>query len=179
MPRRIGASLQARPAHVRRCLASALLCAAALTGVAQAPSRGPPDLIVSSTLERIVAAVEDGGVAEVAIASGTVASHADELIYSVLFTNASAHLVDGVRITSPVPADAKYVQGSASGPGGQVLFSVDNARTFGRPNELRMDSADGRPRVADAANYTHVRWVLDAPLDPGALGFARFRAVPR
>jgi uncharacterized repeat protein (TIGR01451 family) len=179
MPCRIDMPLRARSALLRRCLAGALWCAAAVSGAAQAPSGAPPDLIVSSTLERIVAGVEKGGVAEVEITSGTVASHADQLIYSVMFTNASARLIDGVRITSPVPADVKYVQGSASGPGSQVLFSVDNARTFGRPDELRMDSADGRERIADAAYYTHVRWVLDAPLGPGAFGFVRFRAVPR
>jgi hypothetical protein len=33
--------------------------------------------------------------------------------------------------------------------------------------------------VADAADYTHVRWVLDAPLDAGATGIGRFLAVPR
>jgi hypothetical protein len=137
------------------------------------------ELVVSSALERIVAGAADGGAQQVQIASGTIASHADQLIVSVRFTNVSESLVDTVRITSPIPADVKYVPGSASGPGSQVLFSVDNGRTFGRPAELMLAAPNGGTRVADAADYTHVRWILSAPLDPGASGVARFRAVPR
>jgi hypothetical protein len=84
-----------------------------------------------------------------------------------------------LRITSPVPADLRYVHGSASGPGSAVLFSVDNGRTFGRPDELTLALPDGGTRLADAADYTHVRWILEAPLAAGAAGVARYRAVPR
>jgi hypothetical protein len=60
-----------------------------------------------------------------------------------------------------------------------VLFSVDDGRTFGRPDELTFVAPDGGARGAAAADYTHVRWILRAPLDAGATGIARFRAVPR
>ena len=157
-----------------------LLCCIASLGVpAQPASDAPQELVVSSTLERIVAAPTEGSPAEVRITADTVASHADQLIVSVRFTNTSESVVDTVRVTSPIPADVKYVPGSASGPGSEVLFSVDNARTFGRPEELTLPAADGSRRRADAADYTHVRWVLNAPLDVGATGIARFRAVPR
>ncbi len=146
---------------------------------AQPDDDAAPEIVVSSALERIVAGAAAGSTPEIQIASGAVASHADQLIVSVRFTNVSQSLVDTVRITSPIPADVKYVPGSASGPGSEVLFSVDNGRTFGRPAELTLPAPNGGTRVADAADYTHVRWVLSAPLDPGATGVARFRAVPR
>jgi uncharacterized repeat protein (TIGR01451 family) len=136
-------------------------------------------MLVSSTLERVVAPAPGVDAPGVEIALATVASHADQLIVSVRFTNASKSVVDTVRITTPIPADVKYVPGSASGPGSEVLFSVDNGRTFGRPAELTLPAADGGTRAADAADYTHVRWILNAPLDVGAAGVARFRAVPR
>ena len=145
---------------------------------AQEPSRARPELIVSSTLERIVAA-PPGDAAPVRIASDTVASHADQLVVSVRFTNASEHVLDSIRITSAVPADVQYVPQSGSGPGSDVIFSVDHGRCFGRPDELTLPAAAGGVRGADAADYTHVRWVLRAPLDAGATGIARFRAVPR
>jgi uncharacterized repeat protein (TIGR01451 family) len=138
----------------------------------------PRDVVVSSTLERIVAAA-DGGATTVGVTAGTVASHADQLIVSVRFTNAGTSVVDSVRVTSPIPGDVKYVSGSASGPGSEALFSVDNGRSFGRPDELELPTQDGGSRRADAADYTHVRFVLSAPLDAGASGVARFRAVPR
>ena len=154
-------------------------CAAGVTAGAQEPTRAPAELVVSSRLERIVAAPVSNDAAAVQITSGTVASHADQLIVSVRFTNTSEQIIDSIRITSPVPADVQYVPHSASGPGSEVLFSVDNGRSFGRPDELTLAALDGGVRGAEPADYTHVRWVLRAPLDAGATGIARFRAVPR
>ena len=154
-----------------------LWCASGALAAQMATSE-PRELVVSSTLERIAAATPATS-GDVRITSDTVASHADQLIVSVRFTNASRHVLDGVRITSPVPADVQYIAHSASGPGSDVLFSVDNGRTFGWPEELTMVSADGTRRAAAAADYTHVRWVIKAPLAAGATGVARYRAVPR
>jgi hypothetical protein len=145
-------------------------CAAAFALTAQEAARVPRDLTLSSTLERIAAA-PDG-----ADASGEMA---EQVIVSVRFTNATAEIIDSIRITSAVPSDLKYVAESASGPGSDVLFSVDHGMRFGRPNELTATDPDGSVRSADPADYTHVRWTLRAPLDAGATGIARFRAVPR
>jgi uncharacterized repeat protein (TIGR01451 family) len=153
--------------------------ASAAAAAAQPAVESARELVVSSSLERLFAPAAGGDSPGVEIAAGTVGSHADQLIVSVRFTNSSRTLVDNVRITSPIPADVKYVPGSASGPGSEVLFSVDNGRTFGRPPELTLPAVDGDPRAADPADYTHVRWILTAPLDVGATGVARFRAVPR
>jgi uncharacterized repeat protein (TIGR01451 family) len=166
-------------ATLRCALGSALLASAAVAVTGQEAPREARGLVVSSTLERIVASPAGDPAATVRIATDTVASHSDQLIVTVRFTNASADVVDSIRVTSPVPADVQYVPHSASGPGSEVLFSVDNGRTFGRPGELTFSAPDGGSRGADPADYTHVRWVLRAPLDAGATGIARFRAVPR
>ena len=60
-----------------------------------------------------------------------------------------------------------------------MLYSVDGGRTFGQPRELYVGVAEGSRRLAAADDYTHIRWLLRAPLAPGAKGFARFRAVLR
>jgi len=152
---------------------------AGLAVAAQQGARLPRDLLVSSTLERIgVSAAVD---AQSSIETTTDASApppAEQLIVNVRFTNSSEQVLDSLRITSPVPPELRYVAQSASGPGTDVLFSVDEGRSFGRPEELTMATPDG-VRGADAADYTHIRWILRAPLDAGALGVVRFRAVPR
>ena len=129
-------------------------------------------------LERIGAGAHDDPESAQA-ATDLLASQADQLIVSVRFTNSSDRILDSIRITSPIPPDLRYLPNSASGPGADVLFSVDNGRSFGGPEELTLQDSDGNVRVADPADYTHVRWVLRAPLDAGASGVARFRAVPR
>jgi uncharacterized repeat protein (TIGR01451 family) len=150
----------------RARIGCALLAATALAGAAQTapPLRG--GLQISSTLDPIARSAADD-------------ADAVELVLSVEFTNTSQHVIDAVRITSPVPPDVRYVAGSATGPGSDVLFSVDQGQTFGQPDELKVVGADGVARAAEPADYTHVRFVLDAPLDAGALGLARFRVVPR
>jgi len=172
----------ARRAAARRAakpVGLALFASAAVAVIPQEAPRVPRGLAVSSTLERIAVPSAGDEPTSVRIAADTVASHADQLIVTVRFTNLGGDVVDSIRITSPVPADVQYVPHSASGPGSEVLFSVDAGRTFGRPDELTFVAPDGGVRGADAADYTHVRWVLRAPLDAGATGIARFRAVPR
>jgi hypothetical protein len=135
-------------------------------------------LLVSSTLERIGASAAADAQSSVETDSVTSAPPAGQLIVNVRFTNSSEQVLDSLRITSAVPPELRYVAKSASGPGTDVLFSVDDGRSFGRPDELTMATPDG-VRGADAADYTHIRWILRAPLDAGALGVVRFRAVPR
>ena len=168
-----------RGATPRAILAIALSACTAVAAIPQETTDAPGGLVVSSTLERIVAPPAGDAATSARIAPGTVASPADQLILTVRFTNAGDDVIDSIRITSPVPADVQYVPHSASGPGSEVLFSVDSGRSFGRPDELTLAGPDGGVRDADAADYTHVRWVLRAPLDAGATGIARFRAVPR
>jgi hypothetical protein len=153
-----------------------IMFSACLAGLAVTAQQGPRDLLVSSTLERIAAPAD--GDAQGSPEADTPASPPEQLIVNVRFANVSERVLDSLRITSPVRADLRYVAQSASGPGSDVLFSVDNGQTFGRPEELTIATPDG-VRGAEAADYTHVRWVLRAPLDAGAVGVARFRAVLR
>ncbi|HEY9182533.1 MAG TPA: hypothetical protein VIQ99_04995 [Gammaproteobacteria bacterium] len=169
----------ARSRAVKAAAGAVGLAAGACGAAGQAPPAPPSGMVVSSVLERIVANVDADDRLTLEVAAGTVASHADQLIVSVQFTNQSGHIVDGVRVTSPVPPDVAYVADSATGSGSHVLFSVDQGRTFGQPSELTVVGADGAPRAATPADYTHVRFILDAALDVGASGIVRFRAVPR
>jgi hypothetical protein len=175
-------ALGARAPRVRGVTARAPLafmaccCAAGLA--AQEEARVPRDLLVTSAVERVGAAAEDDPTT-VQTASAASASQAGGLIVSVRFTNTTEQVLDSIRITSPVPPELRYVEQSASGPGSDVLFSVDAGVSFGLPDELTLATPDGGVRGADPADYTHVRWILRAPLDAGATGIARFRAVPR
>src|SRR5262245_14008261 len=79
--------------------------AAALAVAAQGSARQPRDLVVSSMLERIGATASGDAEDSVQIATDAAALHADQLIVNVRFTNSSDHVLDSIRITSPIPAD--------------------------------------------------------------------------
>jgi uncharacterized repeat protein (TIGR01451 family) len=172
-----------RKTQLCRGVAKLLLAAAAalpvLVGSAQASREARGALVVTSLLERLVPSVTGGETTMLEPGAAAAASHADQLVYTARFTNRGDQLLDSVRITSAIPAELAYVPQSASGPASTILFSVDGGETFRPAAELEIVRPDGTRRRADPVDYTHVRWVIDGAIDPGATGVVRFGAVPR
>jgi uncharacterized repeat protein (TIGR01451 family) len=163
----------------RRVFCAVAICAVASAASAQLPSaRARVGLELATRVEKIVSA---GGApdARTRLVPADDLAPGDELVITVTFLNTSEHALDGVRITQPIPPSMRYVQGSGVGPGSAVLYSVDGGVTYGQPNELGLVTADGVRRVATVDDYTHVRWLIKAPLAAGARAFVRFRATVR
>lgn len=100
----------------------------------------------------------------------------DIVIYTLTFSNGGENPAENVVITNPVPRHMAYVGGTAFGPGADISFSVDGGQNWGAPDELDVPLAEGGERPAVPDDYTDIRWVLRNELQPGAQGFARFRA---
>lgn len=162
------------------CHALAVYLAFAFASLSAQPLPSADDgVLLSSTLERLVESRDADGTVRFDIVRGEDATPVEQYVYSVQFTNATGQAAEAVRITSPVPPGLRYVADSAVGPGSTTLFSVDGGLTFGAARELKLLDGDSSLRPAEAADYTHVRWILQAPLDARATGFVRFRAVRR
>ncbi|MCK5805750.1 MAG: hypothetical protein KAI66_23160, partial [Lentisphaeria bacterium] len=58
-----------------------------------------------------------------------------------------------------------------------IDFSVDGGNTFAAPEKLILKDKDGNERIASAAEYTHIRWVVQQPVKPGAEGTVEFKVV--
>lgn len=98
--------------------------------------------------------------------------------YTLRITNQTSVPLRNVAVVQPVPANTTYLADSASGPGADVSFSVDGGRTFEPAASLMID-VEGANQLAQATQYTHIRWQLRNPLAPGATALARFRATFR
>ena len=61
----------------------------------------------------------------------------DEVVYTVTFTNVGVEAAENILITNPIPAQMRYVSGTAFGPGSDVEYSADGGTTWGRPAALR------------------------------------------
>jgi uncharacterized repeat protein (TIGR01451 family) len=142
----------------------------------QASRRG---LQLQTVIEKILNVTDADGQAQTKLVPVAATVPGEEIVYTVTFINVSAQVVESIRITSPIPAELRYLADTAFGPGSEVLYSVDGGRAYGLPAELLVAAGDGSQRPAEAGDYTHIRWVLKAPLDAGAKGFTRFRAVVR
>jgi uncharacterized repeat protein (TIGR01451 family) len=101
----------------------------------------------------------------------------DQVIYTLEIRNSGRTAVRDPVITYGVPSHMMYVADSATGPGAEVRYSVDDGRTFDRPENLRVNDALGHSRPAKADEYTHIRWKLRNTLKSKSVAFARFRAI--
>ncbi len=87
----------------------------------------------------------------------------EQLYYTIRVTNSGREPVSDVMVTKQLPYGVNYMPGSATGPGCRIELSLDGGVTF--------------ERAGGKGAYTHVRWIFDQPLAPGATALLRFRAV--
>ncbi len=148
-----------------------------LAGAAGAQQKG--DLTITSLSEIEIAHTRADGTKEVKRVDATTRNVAPG--QTVIFTNryayAGAKPATDVVIKNPVPEHMLYTDGSAEGADTRIEFSVDGGKTYGPAAKLKVRSADGKERRAGAADYTHIRWIIEKPLKQGAQGSVSFRAT--
>ena len=98
-----------------------------------------------------------------------------EVTWTVTANNTCKQPSERVTINNAVPEHMAYVANSAVGPGAEVTYSLDG-KSFGTADQLTVQEG-GATRKARADEYKNIRWVFKDSLQPGAQGFARFRAV--
>ena len=153
--------------------------------VSNAVAAGDPDLPVatasgpvevSAVVERLRRGKSrDGQVSSEFVAAGRVPA-GEELHYTIRVSNPGLKPVRDVQVTKRLPFGVRYVDGSAVGPSIKAEFSADGGTRFGPARDLRVAAAGQPDRPADPRDYTHVRWILQRPLAPGATALLRFRA---
>ena len=100
----------------------------------------------------------------------------ETVIYTNQYTYNGDKPATDVVIRNPVPEHMVYLDGSAEGKGARIEFSVDKGKTFASAGKLTVRGADGKERQASAADYTHLQWVMEAPLKKGAKGSVSYKA---
>ncbi|MFK8016164.1 MAG: hypothetical protein AB8G17_12080 [Gammaproteobacteria bacterium] len=121
--------------------------------------------------------VDASGEAQTRLVPADAVVPGDQVIYTVTFTNNGDEPAQQIVITDPVPAQMRYVDGSAFGPGTDITFSIDGGESFAVADQLVVTDAQGRERPARASDFTHIRWGFRHVLAPGERGYARFKAV--
>ena len=130
---------------------------------------------LKSVVEKEVRTVNDAGEEVVQLVTADKVVPGDVVIYTVTYTNVADQAVENVVITNPIDPALRYVEDSAFAPGADVSFSADGGQNFAALDALTVERGDTTV-AATPEDLTHIRWTLREPLDPGAQGFARFRA---
>lgn len=141
----------------------------------QRPARNASPSLVMTAHNTTAAAARTRGAAR----ADSSALPGDVLRYAMVFTNTTDGAIRNVKLDNPVPAGLQYVGGSARASRGDAGadFSADGGRTYSaQPVETVM--VDGKPvtRPVPAARYTHVRWVINGAVAPGATVTAEYTA---
>lgn len=157
-----------------RLLFAALLCLT--TPVTSVSAELPVSVQVHTELIAEVPGPDPSGAATgLQLQPASALVQGQEVYYTVRITNPNAVFAREVSVVQQIPANTRYVAGSAAGPGARIDFSVDGGHSFASPRQLRV--ADEPDKPAAPRSYTHIRWRLNHPLAPGAVALARFRAV--
>ena len=101
----------------------------------------------------------------------------DEVFYTLEIRNTGSRPLPPPTVDFAIPEHMRYIANSAVGAGAEVSYSVDGGYTYDRPENLSVVPVGGDPRLATAADYTHIRWRLKHALKPKAMALARFRAI--
>ncbi len=134
-------------------------------------------IVVQTVAEKEERFVDEQGAEKTRLVPAATVVPGDQVVYTVTFTNEGDEPAAQIVVTDPVPAQMRYVDGSAFGPGTDIEFSVDGGNSFAAADQLTVSDARGNARAARASDFTHIRWGFRHVLAPGERGYARFKAV--
>ena len=100
-----------------------------------------------------------------------------EVIYTTRFKHNGSQAAEDIVISNPIPEHTVYKVNSATGKGTEILYSVDNGQSFHHQDKLAVVEKDGSTRLAEAKDYTDIRWTYRGQLQPGDEGAVEFRVV--
>ncbi len=156
---------------------SILLLLVALSAAGLLPARASGQIRLETVIEMEVETVNGAGQKETYRIPVDRAAPGSRLIYSIHYKNESPEPAANAVITTPLPANILYQEGSAQGGDARISFSVDGGRTYHPPAQLFITDPSGRRFPAQPKDYTHIRWTFDTPLAPGATGIVSYRAI--
>ncbi|MDD5057073.1 MAG: hypothetical protein PHQ60_04305 [Sideroxydans sp.] len=155
----------------RTLLAAALLSAFSLNAFA-----APGEVEMNSFAERETMTVKNGKKVMVRTPVDK-AVPGDEIIYTTTFKNLTAKPAAHIVITNPVPNSSVYVANSATGNSTDITYSVDGGNNFAPAEKLIVKTKEGKTRLAQPAEYTHIRWTYKGDLGAGKSGEISFHAA--
>ena len=99
-----------------------------------------------------------------------------EVIYTTTFKNTIDKPISNIMVNNPVPANMLYTADSATGANTVITYSVDGGKTYDAPEKLTVAGKDGKQRPAQAADFTHIRWIYKGDLATGKSSDVGFKA---
>jgi uncharacterized repeat protein (TIGR01451 family) len=141
------------------------------------PAQAASPLSITTTIEKEVVVRDAKGVTKTNRVPADKVVPGETVVFTYTLTNTGTVPTESVMLVAPIPPETVYVDKSAATTGAALTFSIDKAKSFAAPDKLEVVGADGKRRRAGPSDYTHIRWMLTAPLAGAATKLVAFRAV--
>ena len=101
----------------------------------------------------------------------------DVLVYSLQIVNDGPVAAVRAQVVDPIPENTVLILDSAAGDGTRITYSVDGGSSYAPYPVTQVVSRDGVEEEVPvpAEDYTHVRWTLMQPLEPGEMRTGHFK----
>ena len=99
-----------------------------------------------------------------------------EVIYTTTFKNTIDKPISNIMVTNPIPTNMLFTADSATGANTVITYSIDGGKTYDAPEKLTVAGKDGKQRPAQAADFTHIRWIYKGDLATGKSSDVGFKA---
>ena len=120
---------------------------------------------IKSTVEVLTTVIENGVKVQKLIPAKKILPNT-VLFYKNTFTNISDKPADNIKLVNPIPKHTLYQTGSARGANSDITFSVNNGKSWAKPEALTVLDYEGNAIPATAKDYTHIRWIYMQDLAP-------------
>lgn len=131
------------------------------------------DVTLSSDV-KVDRIVTENGVKHHVLVAPTKVVPGESLVFSTSYRNAGAKPVENFVVTNPIPAAARLADDGF----GTFDVSVDGGKHWGKLGGLTVTDDKGGQRAAQAADVTHLRWVVPV-IAPGGSGSLEYHAIVR
>jgi uncharacterized repeat protein (TIGR01451 family) len=147
------------------------------TGVALAAQE--PRLELKTTVAKEVKVKKDGKwvVQTIPVEKTTPG---DILVYTITYLNSGKSPAVEAEIVDPIPKGLAIIPESAEGKDTEIKASLDNGRSWQKlPATVLIKNQDGTlsAKPAPADRYTHVKWTVKNPVQPGQSGRVSFKVT--
>lgn len=148
--------------------------AAAGLALAPQPSLAQQGQVGLQGYVKLEKTVTENGQTKKVLTDTKVVVPGDRLLFSTSFINNGTTAVEQFVVTNPLPSAVALAPESAA----SLDVSVDGGKTYGRLADLKVADGNGGQRAAEAADVTHVRWIIPT-IAPRAQGKVEFFAIVR
>jgi len=147
------------------------LTAAALAFGAQANA-----MTAKQKVEKEIVVTSEDGTQTTQRVPADLVTPGEKIVYTIDFVNDSAEPATDLVLAMPVPADVRYLEGSADRPGAEIRYSTDGGSTYAARESLTMPAVGGGTRSASVDDITHIQWKIAGPVAVGATDKVAFKA---